>query len=128
MADHYRAVVASLERALERSDSEAALEARDLVRKLIETVVVTPLPERGKFALTVEGKIAALVDQDGKGLLPKNERPRLRDATDGLTHTIMYGESAGRPYLFRNGKQIGELATSRVNLSSPVTKIFRPPL
>ena len=65
MADHYRAVVASLERALERSDSEAALEARDLVRKLIETVVVTPLPERGKFALTVEGKIAALVDQDG---------------------------------------------------------------
>ena len=65
MADHYRAVVASLERALERSDSEAALEARDLVRKLIETVVVTPLPERGKFALTVQGKIAALVDQDG---------------------------------------------------------------
>ncbi|WP_366250126.1 recombinase family protein [Brevundimonas sp.] len=65
MAEHYRAVVDSLERALARSDSEAALEARDLVRKLIETVVVTPLPERGKFALTVQGKIAALVNQDG---------------------------------------------------------------
>ena len=65
MAEHYRAVVGSLERALARSDSEAALEARDLVRKLIETVVVTPLPERGKFALTVQGKIAALVNQDG---------------------------------------------------------------
>ena len=65
MADHYRTVVASLERALERSDSEAAAEARDLVRKLIETVVVMPLPERGKFALTVQGKIAALVNQDG---------------------------------------------------------------
>ena len=65
MADHYRAVVASLERALQRSDSEAALEARDLVRKLIKTEVVTPLPEHGKFALTVEGKIAALVAQDG---------------------------------------------------------------
>jgi len=35
------------------------------VRQLIETVVVTPLPERGRFALTVKGKIAALVSQDG---------------------------------------------------------------
>ncbi|AQR61860.1 hypothetical protein BZG35_09505 [Brevundimonas sp. LM2] len=65
MADHYREVVASLERALERSESEAAMDARDLVRRLIETVVVRPLPERGAFALTVQGKIAALVDQDG---------------------------------------------------------------
>ena len=45
--------------------SEAALKARNLVRKLIETVVVMPLPERGKFALTVQGKIAALANQDG---------------------------------------------------------------
>jgi len=65
MADHYRAVVASLERVLDRSDSEAVMEARDLVRRLIETVIVTPLPERGKFSLTVQGKIAALVGQDG---------------------------------------------------------------
>lgn len=56
----------SLERALARSHSEAAAEARDLVRKLIETVVVTPLEERGKFALTLQGKIAALVNQDGE--------------------------------------------------------------
>ena len=33
VAEHYRAVVDSLERALDRSDSEAAAEARDLVRK-----------------------------------------------------------------------------------------------
>ncbi|WP_333897533.1 recombinase family protein [Brevundimonas aurantiaca] len=65
LADHYRAVVASLERVLDRSDSEAVMEARDLVRRLIETVVVTPLPERGRFSLTVQGKIAALVGQDG---------------------------------------------------------------
>lgn len=65
VAERYRTVVGSLERALERSDSEAAAEARDLVRKLIETVVVMPLPERGEFALTVQGKIAALVNQDG---------------------------------------------------------------
>ena len=67
LADQYRQVVASLEDALHRSDSEASAEARDLVRRLIETVVVTPLPERGKFALTVKGKIAALVNQDGDG-------------------------------------------------------------
>ena len=60
-------------------------------------------------------KDAGLVDSDGKGLLPKNESPRIRDATDGLSHTIMYAESAGRPYLFRRGKQIGELTTHRVN-------------
>ena len=58
--------VGSLERALNRSDREAAAEARDLVRKLIKTVVVTPLEDRGKFALTVQGKIAALVNQDGE--------------------------------------------------------------
>lgn len=65
-ADRYRAMVASLERALDRSDSEAAIEARNLVRQLIDTVLVAPLPARGKFALTVQGKIAALVNQDGE--------------------------------------------------------------
>jgi prepilin-type N-terminal cleavage/methylation domain-containing protein/prepilin-type processing-associated H-X9-DG protein len=60
-------------------------------------------------------KDAGLVDYDGKGLLPKNEKPRIRDVTDGLSHTIMYAESAGRPYLYRQGKQIGELNTFRVN-------------
>ena len=65
IAERYREMVASLERTLQRSDSEAAAQARDLVRNLIETVVVTPLPARGKFALTVQGKIAALVNQDG---------------------------------------------------------------
>jgi len=32
-----------------------------LVRRLIETVVVTPLPEWGQYGLTVKGQIAALV-------------------------------------------------------------------
>ncbi len=66
VAEHYRTVVGSLERTLARSDSEAATEARDMVRKLIGTVVVTSLEERGKFGLTVHGKIAALVNQDGE--------------------------------------------------------------
>ncbi len=65
IAEHYRRVVSDLAQALHRSDSEAAAEARDLVRRLIETVVVTPLPERGQYELTVKGQIAALVNQDG---------------------------------------------------------------
>ena len=65
IAEHYRRVVGDLAQALHRSDSEAAAEARDLVRRLIETVVVTPLPERGQYELTVKGQIAALVGQDG---------------------------------------------------------------
>ncbi|SJM55251.1 recombinase [Brevundimonas diminuta 3F5N] len=65
IAEHYRRVVGDLAQALHRSDSEAAAEARDLVRRLIETVVVTPLPERGQYGLTVKGQIAALVGQDG---------------------------------------------------------------
>ena len=54
IAEHYRRVVSDLAQALHRSDSEAAAEARDLVRRLIETVVVTPLPERGQYELTVK--------------------------------------------------------------------------
>ncbi len=58
-------MVGDLTQALHLSDNEAATEARDLTRRLIEMVVVTPLPERGRFALAVKGKIAALMNQDG---------------------------------------------------------------
>ncbi len=60
-------------------------------------------------------KDAGLVDQEGKGLLAKNEKPRHRDVRDGFSHTIMYAESGGRPYLYRNGQQVGDLDTYRVN-------------
>lgn len=45
-----------LAQAQHRIDSEAAAEARDLGRRLIETVVVTPLPKRGQYALTVKAE------------------------------------------------------------------------
>jgi prepilin-type processing-associated H-X9-DG protein len=35
--------------------------------------------------------------------------------TDGTSHTIMLAESAGRPYVYRNGVKIGDLPTNRVN-------------
>jgi prepilin-type N-terminal cleavage/methylation domain-containing protein len=58
---------------------------------------------------------AGLVDFAGTGILPKNGEPRLADVIDGLSNTIMYGESAGRPYVYRQGRKVGNLPGRRVN-------------
>ena len=50
------------------------------------------------------------------GLLRKNQKARFADARDGLSETILYAESAGRPYLYRKGIPAGaDLNASRVN-------------
>jgi prepilin-type N-terminal cleavage/methylation domain-containing protein/prepilin-type processing-associated H-X9-DG protein len=51
------------------------------------------------------------------GMLPKNGSPKLADVTDGLSNTIMYGESAGRPALYRgkNKVRVGDPTNARVN-------------
>ncbi|MGD9723750.1 MAG: DUF1559 domain-containing protein [Pirellulales bacterium] len=59
-----------------------------------------------------------IVDQyvgDLTGMLLRNTEASLRQVTDGTSHTIMLAESAGRPYVYRNGQRIGELALNRVN-------------
>ena len=59
---------------------------------------------------------AGLVDVYGPGLLAKNSQPRMADCTDGLSNTILYAESAGRPFLFRRGRQVSsDYSTARVN-------------
>ena len=58
---------------------------------------------------------ANLVDDAGKGMIPKNEQPRMSDVLDGLSKTIMFAESAGRPYLYRAAKRVGDLPNQRVN-------------
>ena len=59
---------------------------------------------------------AGLVDRSGIGMLPKNGKPTLADVTDGLTYTIMYAESAGRPFLYRrNALSSSDLLVQRVN-------------
>jgi len=60
-------------------------------------------------------QIANLVDFAGPGMLPKNSEPRLAQVTDGLSNTILYGESAGRPVLYRRNQRVGALPGNRVN-------------
>jgi prepilin-type N-terminal cleavage/methylation domain-containing protein/prepilin-type processing-associated H-X9-DG protein len=60
---------------------------------------------------------ARLVDGVGPGMLPKNEKPRLAEVLDGTSNTVLYAESAGRPFLYRKGgSQVGgDLRSARVN-------------
>jgi prepilin-type N-terminal cleavage/methylation domain-containing protein/prepilin-type processing-associated H-X9-DG protein len=58
---------------------------------------------------------AGLVDKADKGMLPKNEKPRIADIIDGTSNTIALLESAGRPKLYRLGQPIGDLPVPRVN-------------
>jgi len=60
-------------------------------------------------------QLANLVDYAGPGMLPKNTEPRLAQVTDGLSNTILYGESAGRPFLYRRNHRVGSLPGNRVN-------------
>ena len=56
-----------------------------------------------------------LVEKAGPGILIKNGEPRLADVLDGLSNTILYAESAGRPFLYRKRERIGNLPNRRVN-------------
>ncbi len=60
-------------------------------------------------------QLANLVDYAGPGMLPKNTEPRLAQVTDGLSNTILYAESAGRPVLYRKNARVGNLPGNRVN-------------
>jgi prepilin-type N-terminal cleavage/methylation domain-containing protein/prepilin-type processing-associated H-X9-DG protein len=55
-------------------------------------------------------------DGSGKGILSKNEIVKFSDVLDGLSNTILYAESAGRPYLYRRGGRLaGDVTAVRVN-------------
>jgi prepilin-type N-terminal cleavage/methylation domain-containing protein len=58
---------------------------------------------------------SGLVTQGGQGAVSKDQKLRFGDFTDGLSNTIHLIESAGKPNLFRAGKQIGSAPTIRVN-------------
>ncbi|WP_165247107.1 DUF1559 domain-containing protein [Paludisphaera soli] len=49
-------------------------------------------------------------------LIVKNKKTRLADATDGLSNTIVFVESAGRPFVYRRGGRVfGSVPANRVN-------------
>jgi prepilin-type N-terminal cleavage/methylation domain-containing protein/prepilin-type processing-associated H-X9-DG protein len=48
----------------------------------------------------------------GSGAIIKNAKPRFADITDGLSNTILYAESAGRPYLYQRGNRIGTIGSA----------------
>jgi prepilin-type N-terminal cleavage/methylation domain-containing protein/prepilin-type processing-associated H-X9-DG protein len=49
------------------------------------------------------------------GMLAQNSKATLADVSDGLSNTILLAESAGRPFVFRNGKKVGDIPTHYVN-------------
>ena len=51
----------------------------------------------------------------GLGLLAYNVPCTIRQVTDGLSKTIAYAESGGRPYLYRGGRLIETFPEKRVN-------------
>ncbi len=68
--------------------------------------------------VSVDNRLVAarIVDIAGPGMLVKNDKPRIADVTDGTSNTIMYAESAGRPFRYvKGGKVVGTVTTNRVN-------------
>jgi prepilin-type N-terminal cleavage/methylation domain-containing protein/prepilin-type processing-associated H-X9-DG protein len=69
--------------------------------------VVTPSPS-GKTFLNLVDDATITWDATNKsatsGLMRKNAICKLKDASDGLSHSIMYAESAGRPKIYIQGK------------------------
>ena len=61
------------------------------------------------------GTIPPAKGSPGLGMLAYNMSTRLADITDGLSKTVMYAETAGRPSLYRRGKLIGPFPDKRVN-------------
>jgi len=58
------------------------------------------------------------VDAGGLGALSSEDptvQPRFADVKDGLSNTILYAESAGRPDVYRRNKKFGSQGANRVN-------------
>jgi prepilin-type N-terminal cleavage/methylation domain-containing protein/prepilin-type processing-associated H-X9-DG protein len=80
------------------------------------TVGVSPYEiAAGTPGPSVDLKALGLVDEGGLGALPKFGDPRLADILDGLSNTILYTESAGRPNVYRIGKKLTTPTGARTN-------------
>jgi prepilin-type N-terminal cleavage/methylation domain-containing protein/prepilin-type processing-associated H-X9-DG protein len=79
--------------------------------------VAAPTDYSPTISVDARLETAGLVDFSGDGMLPKNRKNNFADVTDGLTNTIMYAESSGRPFLYRRNQLISSdvVNTARVN-------------
>jgi prepilin-type N-terminal cleavage/methylation domain-containing protein/prepilin-type processing-associated H-X9-DG protein len=61
--------------------------------------------------------LAGLADFSGDGMLKRNSKPKFAEVYDGLSNTIMFAESAGRPFVYRRrtGAVSSDLTVARVN-------------
>jgi prepilin-type N-terminal cleavage/methylation domain-containing protein/prepilin-type processing-associated H-X9-DG protein len=79
----------------------------------------TPIVATGDYAALngVDPRLvtAGLVDVAGNGLFPKNTKPTFGDVTDGLSNTVAFAESAGRPQIYRLGQPVGAPPTPYTN-------------
>jgi prepilin-type N-terminal cleavage/methylation domain-containing protein/prepilin-type processing-associated H-X9-DG protein len=72
----------------------------------------TPIVATSDYATSigVDSRLPSVVStvKAGAGIMPKNQVPQpvFSEVTDGLSSTIMFIESAGRPYVFRRGPVI----------------------
>ena len=73
------------------------------------------LKDAGLVDEAATGTVPPAKGSPGLGMLAYNLTSRLADITDGTSKTIMYAESAGRPYLYRRGRLIESFPTVRVN-------------
>jgi prepilin-type N-terminal cleavage/methylation domain-containing protein/prepilin-type processing-associated H-X9-DG protein len=61
------------------------------------------------------GSMPPAAASPGLGMLAYNVTCKLKHVTDGLSKTVMFAESAGRPYLYRRGGRIEPFPEKRVN-------------
>jgi hypothetical protein len=72
-----------------------------------------PIPARYATIYGIGAPLASLLGYTGdlNGIMPKDTTPRFADVTDGLSNTILFTESAGRPYLYQQGKLISSTSS-----------------
>jgi prepilin-type N-terminal cleavage/methylation domain-containing protein/prepilin-type processing-associated H-X9-DG protein len=67
----------------------------------------------------VDARLATLglVDNppDQSGIMPRNLKAKFADVPDGLSNTLLFVESAGRPQVWRGGHPVGTVPQQRVN-------------
>ncbi len=77
--------------------------------------IASPTDYSPTISVDARLKTQGLVDEAGDGTLKKNSVSKFRDVVDGTSKTILYAESAHRPYLYHGSTRNDDLTKIRVN-------------